>query len=166
MKSELSTREKIGVTQQAFADFLNVSISQLSMAEIHQRSLPTQALLTISQIDICLLQPSIEIEEENSVRLLEKRYKTCLLQIESAKRQLKKLKQQYQQCINAITVTTHLPKALTQATPAQLLWLEILANDAKQKLTTCGKAQQQLLQIKITALETEAAALLQLQSSL
>lgn len=166
MRSELSTREKIGVTQQAFAEFLDVSISQLSMAEIHQRSLPTEALLTISQIDICLLHAPESVDIDNDTKPLEKRYKDCLLQIATAQRKLEKLKQQYQQCCNAITVAQNLPAKLPQATPAQLLWLELLANDATQKLSTCGKAQQQLLQVKITALENEAAALFTLLSPL
>lgn len=166
MKGELSAREKIGVTQQAFAEFLNVSMSQLSMAEIHQRSLPTQALLTISQIDICLLQASERVDEDNDTKSLEKRHKDCLLQITTTQRKLEKLMQQYQQCCNAISVAQNLPSKLPQATPAQLLWLEILATDATQKLTTCSKAQQQLLQVKIAALETEAAALLPLLSAL
>lgn len=157
MKGELSTREKIGVTQQAFAEFLNVSMSQLSMAEIHQRSLPIEALLTISQIEICLLEPRTDID--NDTKPLENRYKDCLLQIATTQRKLEKLMQQYQQCCNAISVAQNLPSKLPQATPAQLLWLEILATDAKEKLTTCGTAQQQLLQVKIAALETEAAAL-------
>jgi transcriptional regulator with XRE-family HTH domain len=166
MTKQSTTREKIGVTQQAFADFLGVSISQLAMAEIHQRILPTQVLITISQIDICLLQAPADIDGDNNIKLLDKRYKDCLLQIATAQRKLEKLRQQYQQCFNAITVAQNLPSKLPQATPEQLLWLELLANDATQKLSTCGKAQQQLLHVKIIALETEAAALLPLLSPL
>ncbi len=74
MRSELSTREKIGVNQQAFAEFLNMGISQLSMAEIHQRSLPTLALVTISQIDLCLLQAPESVDIDTDTKPLEKRY--------------------------------------------------------------------------------------------
>lgn len=168
MSHEPTTREKIGVTQQAFAQFLDISLSQLAMAEIGKRELPTQALLTISQIEICLLQLPTDIDTafNTDTKPLEKRYKHCLQQIATTQRQLEKLAKQYKLCINAIKVAQNLPSKLPQATPAQLLWLEILANDATQKLAFCGQAQQQLLQVKITALETEAAALLPLLSPL
>jgi len=159
-----TTREKIGVTQQVFAEFLNISLSQLAMAETNKRNYPVQALHIVSQIDICLLEPSAEIDTDT--KPIEKRYKTCLLQIETAQRKLEKLLHQYQQCCNAITVANNLHKSLPQATPAQLQWLKILATDAQQELNSCGKAQQQLLQVTITTLEAEAAALLSLLAPL
>lgn len=155
--------------QDAYVSFIRTSKSALAMYETNQRNLPTNALLRNAVVEICISKPSNEVlltklnnaQQENGQQLLLDRKKDCLVLIEKIKHQLEKMLQQYQQCCNMVKVSIFLPEVFPTILPETTLsdkdteWLNIYGNVALSKIKDCGIAHQQLLQIKLDALQFE-----------
>ena len=59
-------REQYGISQTVLARYLNITRSQLSMAEIERRNLPTEALLTILPLLNSINQPKTRQKEDKA----------------------------------------------------------------------------------------------------
>jgi transcriptional regulator with XRE-family HTH domain len=97
MKTTTIIREKLGLSQEILAFYLNITLSQLAMYEIGKRDLPTHALLKLAEIVLFLEKKIDVVSKINQEQELEiqnfKGLQGCnlKLQIEKEKRNLDKL---------------------------------------------------------------------------
>ncbi len=174
----LTAREKIGISQETYIQFLRVTMSMLSMCEINKRSLSGRAGIKNTAIELYLLNNPVtetslaQTQQEGDLQLLAKRRDDCLVLIVKAELKLKKMKEVYLCCFNMMRVATALPGTLTELDPNFELddwerdWLEGNSRMAGYKLEECSLGQQQLLQLKIDALRHEAERIQQILAPL
>jgi transcriptional regulator with XRE-family HTH domain len=166
-----SVRGKIGLSQEEYILYLcGVNRSTLAMYENGKRSLPFEASVRNAAIEIALSKPETERSIETmalqqkrvSVAALTKRRDYCLFLIKKTLLQLAKMQKRYRQCLNMIAVSATAPAILTELFPNNSRHakdrgcLEIFGVAAKNKLEHCSTSQQQLLQLKMEALQFEA----------
>jgi len=169
-------RTKIGVSQEDFVPYLWVNRSVLAMYENNKRSLPHGASARYAAIEISLSRPETAIATEETVleqkqaaiEVLKRRHADCLFFIKRTQRQLDKMQQQYGEYLNMVGVAATAPGILAEIFPNNERYtndvecLENFAGLAKDKMDKCGIGQQQLLQLKIDALQFEADKIQQL----
>ncbi len=166
MKDDAGIRDLMGVSQEEFAAFLRVTKSHLSMVELNLRELPAKALVKLSAAELSLHKGSLTAEldvlyaqeQAETVQLLEKKRRECLYKAIITQKKLDTLKEQYQQCINGLRVWENMPALLPPENDNKLCaeWLEMIKDRALLKIKDCGRAQQQLLEMRIKALCNEA----------
>ena len=153
-------RLSLGLTQQQLADMLGITRTQLSMAELNRRLLPTSALLRMGNLEIQITaQTSSRIEEELqrqsqkarnflSAQILENNRLAAVTNIK-----LEKLRDQHKQFLKALQGVTNLLNNLeaNDSTNNERLFLEIVEAGLLKKMDTCGIEQQTALQMKIEA---------------
>jgi transcriptional regulator with XRE-family HTH domain len=161
MRSIKQTRQILGLSQQQMAIYLNVTRTLLSMAEQGRRSLPTAAVLKLSQLEISLQSnvqyraASFQKQAARDAAHIKAHTKKCLRRAELEKAKLQKLTAAYQQCVQALMAMGYLLQ--NQPTKKDGLLLAVLEAKALKKMSRCGYAVQVVLQLRIAALEHEAA---------
>jgi transcriptional regulator with XRE-family HTH domain len=117
MRSLIELRKDLNATQQDMAVFLNISRSQLSLAELLLRNLPPSAADKVREIQIELSQMSKKksevwtIDDKEKLKLekfLKKKYKECNFQVEKISRALKKVETDEQDANNSFAKLSHL----------------------------------------------------------
>lgn len=162
-------REELGISQQQLADYLGVSRALLSLAEMNERSLPAAALIKAGEIELVLkskktspkLKQFTNKQTTALQKMLQQRRKDCVYELSVAKKKLDKMKLQYQQAANALSVANSLLNTVSNDAKRKMdkLWLEILEDDTLKKMQSFGEAAQMKLQLKIELLEFELTAL-------
>ena len=167
-----SVRKQIGLSQENYITYLwDIPRSTLAMYENHrQRDLPFEQKMRNTAVEMAFTIPETEEateerllqEKKITVKILTKRHEECLLLLKRSQHQLAKMKQQYQQCVGLARVAAAAPALLTQYLPTNdrhtedmesLTWF---GRTARNRMEKCGIGQQQLLQLKIDALQLEA----------
>lgn len=155
MKSVRTIRKVFGLTQLEFASMLGVSRSLLSMAERHERHLPSQALLKLAEIEKHRNGNKTKMPDEQFSKGIEheskkirKRLMKLNLAITSARMKLVQL-----QCHHNGVMLQQLQ--FTQPLPVSIKFRN------KRKLNVCGHEVQFLIEAKILGMEAERDALQQ-----
>ncbi len=117
MRSLIELRKDLHATQQDMAVFLNISRSQLSLAELLLRKLPPSAADKVREIQMELSQVSKKkrevwtVDDKEKLKLekfLKKKHKEYNFQIEKISRALKKVETDEQDANNSFAKLTHL----------------------------------------------------------
>ena len=174
MRKNTLTRERLGLSQEQLAEYLGISRSVLANYERTRRSLPTAALIRLSQLEIMFAnmqqsksnahkefhQPAV-IQRQNAARqAFIKEAKYIDFKIAKIKRELTLLQTMYAQTQEWLFVIQGLSIAdLPEKTRARhLKWTAIAQDAATKKLERCDPAAQMMLEIKIAVLAAKAEA--------
>jgi hypothetical protein len=160
--------DRLGISQQLLAGYLNVGRSTLTMHEWGNRSLPTSAILKMGPLSRALdgkQQPaSLDFFANEETAILKKEMETCIsncnYKLTNAKFRLKKMQPDYEKAMNALKVAGILLASLpnTEEAHGDRAWLKLLESEAWQKIRKCGLAAQTKLKLQIEVLEFELAA--------
>ncbi len=166
-----SARTKLGLSQEKYMTYLLVGRGVLAMYESNNtRNLPFAAGMRHGAIEVCLAKPETatatretELQQEGAaVQVLTKRRTECLYLVTNAQAQLARMQEWYQQCLNRVRVGAAAPAILLEIFPQNDRYeedkecLESFGRTGKYDMEECGIGQQQLLQLKIEALQFEA----------
>jgi transcriptional regulator with XRE-family HTH domain len=117
MKTTQLFRNKIGFSQDAMAQHLLLTRSQLSMYEIGKRELPTHALLKLAEIEIFFNQVQkqsvtekelLEIQKIQKKQLLLDYEKEICFKLLKAQRALKKIQKKHEQNVALLQLVLYL----------------------------------------------------------
>ena len=163
---------KLSISQQDFADFLGISRSQLSMYELHERSLPFAAMQKLSQMELMqynmqqgkLISPLSKTQEASLKKLHDRIKKEMLAQVETSKykkllagRQLDNMIAEHAKAKVWSELIGHMIAATQQnkENKIDLLWLEIQQRKTLKKMIRHGTASQEKIKAKQLVLENE-----------
>ena len=169
-KTELTVREKMGVSQDLFAVYLGINRAQYSMYESGVRELPDEAHTKNIALALLLLKETLptqnyldaeEALQEKAAKAIAKRYSLVEVKLLKAKLELEAMENRRQQCLTAMIAVSHLLPNIPAGEEGRgdRLSLELMEALAKQKLRSCSKKAQALLQLKIDVLEFEMGKL-------
>lgn len=169
LKSATSLRLKLGLSQQAFARQIGISKSLVSMVENGRRSLPTQALLKIAELETTLaaLEKSGSASLPGVGRATQKapgfRNKPMRAKINGMKHsengvRLARMIERYQKTTDALRKLEFLLDAsgMEMTAAARQLW-EISYNDLCVRLRSCDANAQAKLKATLARLEVLVA---------
>jgi transcriptional regulator with XRE-family HTH domain len=172
-------REKLGITQQALAAYLQVSRSLLNMAERGQRALPTQAFLQLTQLishyeaatPAPLSPERSQQEKQQRLKLLDELVKETVWQLSKCNHALARMEADYQQTLCQIQTFQTMGQQLATdpnqpAGKRQQLWLSLQEAEAWQQLEKNSPVSRMPLQLKIVALQACLQAAQQLMHTL
>ena len=174
-KLTLSVREQLALSQTAFADYLGISRSSLTMYESGLRALPAPALKKLAKLEFLhnqLIHGKVKDQKEKSpdprlkkhddeVRFsMQERIDTCSYRKLIIQRELKLMISEYAK----VKTAAHVMKIISREIDPDAedkgdrLWVNKHQTTANKKLIRCGYASQALLKAKILALASEEAA--------
>jgi transcriptional regulator with XRE-family HTH domain len=155
------TRQIFGMTQQQLADYLSVTRSLLALVEQGRRHLPTAAILKMATLEQSLQSnlpykaESLQKQAAKDMAQIKTHAKKCLQKAEREKARLLLLQQKHQRCMQALVAMGQLQQ--TNLAKKDSLLLELLETKTLKKMNRCGYAVQVVMQLRIAALEHEAA---------
>jgi transcriptional regulator with XRE-family HTH domain len=170
MRATRQLRLQYGFTQQQLADYLGVTKGLLSMVESGKRTLPTAALLKLGSM---LQTPAgndtgitgkknterLERQQAGAAKALEAHARNCAVDAALANKKLTGLKKNYDQAVNTLELVSKLRRVQAgndTAAKKDILWQNMVEAIALKRLDACGEGAQQLLRIKIEALQKQA----------
>ena len=160
IKTTISIREKLGLTQDDMALYLQVSRGQLALYETNKRDLPSSAKLKLAKIENFLSQPSNEkiivqqhLKEHqiNVEQFLEEQAIINQHKQEIIKRKLQKIKNRYQQSVNLLRMAIHFQDE-NDSEKSTNTFLQLLHNQALNKIEKNGWQEQIIHEIKLQAI--------------
>ncbi len=165
-----SVRTKLGITQEHYVAYLMGPRSMLAMYETNRRTLSGGAFWRNQAVELCFLREetaavTATTEQEQQVAaidVLKQRLTICQVTITKLQIQLTKMKEKYQQDLNLVRMGIAAPAILLEIYPQNDRYetdkanLESMGRSGKYDLENCGIGQQQLLQLRIDALQFEA----------
>ncbi len=172
-----SARKQMGIAQEDYVPFLwGITRSALAMYENHQRSLPFEPRMKNNAVELAFAEPETEeareartLQEKQVAReVLAKRREECLLLIKKFQWHMLKMQERYQQCLHLVRVAARAPIILTELLPnnprhqQDMECLESFGSTGTSRMKKCSIGQQQLLQLKMDALQFEADQIQQL----
>jgi len=174
-KLSLSTREQLALSQKAFADYLDISRSALTMYESGLRALPTPARNKLANLELLyyqLLQGTVKNKKEKSLdprvkkhddeakSYMLERIDTCSFRKLIFERELKVMISEFAKVRSAAHVLKIISGEIDpDATDkGDRLWVNKQQTTTNKKLIRCGYASQALLRAKILSLTSEEAA--------
>lgn len=155
MNSIKKLREALGLTQQQLADYLSVTRSELSMAEINHRQLPGPAMLKMAALQQGMAsnkssRAAAEINKQTikARNILSAQAQQYTLKAAMARQKLELLQRRHQQCVRtlqavAACMSSHLHEK-------DRLWLEVLERQTLKKMDACGLHVQSPLEVQAT----------------
>jgi len=158
-------RRLLGVTQQQLADYLSVTRTQLSMAEIHHRQLPTAAVQKLIAMERHLTgnaSPLVATQMERQTaatgKMLAARALTHERLAAITAHKLKIMQEHHERCVKMLRVTSGLLAELPRGAAAKKdrLWLEILQEDSLKKMNDCGMKAQAVLKLQMSVFSHHA----------
>ena len=171
-RSSGTFREKIAVSQQYMAQYLGISRPLLSLYEKGLRSLPTEALLKLSALELAFHQlqqvknkkpapvhPNQQKHADKTKKMMEQHSATCRYKQKLAQRELDKMVKEHTKLNGLLALLDKLTTAgsKTKTRKFDQLWIEMRKNEAHEKMLLFGNASQAKLQAKIETLDAEAA---------
>ncbi|MES2730457.1 MAG: helix-turn-helix transcriptional regulator [Bacteroidota bacterium] len=175
----LNWREKLGLSQQALADYLMISRGLVNLVERGERELPTQALLELSQLisnhavaTPANLSPERTLQERRKcLEWLNSMIKESTWQLAKLNRELTLMEADHQQALHHIQafqmrqqqLATHVNHPPNER---QQLWLSIQEEEAWKKVEKNNSVSRIPLQLKIVALQATLREAQQLIHSL
>jgi|GEM_PF-2470747 len=164
-----SVRTQLGITQENYVSYLMGNRSMLAMYENNKRSLPHEAFMRNGAVELSLARPETAVATEAAeqeqraaaIQVLTRRRAICSATITKLQIQLTKMKEKYQHCLNLVRVGITAPTILLEIYPQNDRYekdkanLENFGRCGKDDMEYCGIGQQQLLQLKIEALQFE-----------
>ncbi len=165
-KTELSTREILGLSQDHLALYLSVSRAHLGMYESGLRFLPHEASMKMMEIDkLVYINPIVtqnfvdanEAQKEVLLKTIKQMRLKCQVNLQRAKNKMDLLKKREQECKTAMMVVIELLPHVTADEKGRVdkELLEMMEILAKLKLDDCGAKAQALQKLKIEVLEFE-----------
>lgn len=163
-----ATRNRLGLTQEEFAEQLGVSRSMIGMAECRQRTLPTETLVKLAALEITMAGNTTEgvidkphpaeLEEsclnEHSTSMTYLKEKSCRAEAELLQCRLTVMESKYRQHRGCVD---QLEKLVGQPTSGFAPgWLETHHYRALCKLNKCSLVAQANLRHKIALLHAAA----------
>ena len=169
-------RKKLGISQLHLAALLNVSRSNLALAETNRRNLPSASNIILTNIykhfhelengtlaNYRSLETRLFLNEAYRKELpkMNAMEKTCRYKMKLLKQQLKIMKEKARDTEHAIIVLCRLAAGLDDSpiNEKRLTWINLLKQQVYDKLLTCWEPEQAKLHIKIEMLAGEARAL-------
>ena len=169
-------RKKLGISQLHLAALLNVSRSNLALAETNKRNLPAAGSLLLSNIykhfhelengtlaNYRSLETRLFLNEEYRKELpkMKAMEKSCRHKMKLLEQQLKAMKEKAKDTEHAIIVLSRIADGLGKgpADEKQTTWINLLKQQAYDRLLSCWEPEQAKLHIKIEVLAGEARAL-------
>jgi transcriptional regulator with XRE-family HTH domain len=163
-------REYFGLTQEQLSIFLNISGSMLRMAETNKRTLPTHALVKLSQLDAHMQQPAahskhkaitthIQKHAPQHTKQLHAHHKELLYQKVLHQKKMDAMQTKHAQALQALTlVHTLQQKAAKQLKHKKdMAWLAHIEKNASMAVKKTHPILQAHAQIKMNMLEMEVA---------
>ncbi len=156
-------RQYYGIGQRLLADYLGISRSQLSMAEIGQRNISTQNMLSILPLYNAITQPTSNGPDDKLVNELAKQKENLQKYLRRQKKEndfkLYNLEQALATMRNdqnrSIQILGNIKKLQEGASPTTLSLLNIIEIDARSLQTKTGADQQIKLLLQIQHLQNE-----------
>lgn len=154
----------IGISQRALAALINANHTTLSRYEAATRSLPTNVMLPLAELQNILATlpaPPQASPSAEDIQTLQQRAAYCNAQATILQKQLAAMQVQYTQAatLQQLIAVLHTNPLFTG--DKQLRWLDEQQYQANKKLEKCGWLAQQQLQHKIALLQHEASLCLQ-----
>lgn len=160
-------REKVGITQQALADYLQVGRSLLSMVELGERELPLPAFTTLTQlmsmydaISATRTPPPISPEhQQENAEALRQTIRETTWQLANVHRELATLETNIQQIADQLAFfQTIRQQVMTNPNEPhkdrQLLWLDIREAESQKRAATNHSKTKNALHLQIASLQT------------
>ena len=157
MKTTQFIREQIGLSQEALAHYLSISISQLAMYEIGKRELPTGTMTKLADIMLFLNQNQKNFKQENELlnkqqskvlNLIEKEIKILELKQIKEQRKLDAIEKKYQQNLKLNIFVAHLE--LTKSKQKDVIQLQ-----ASRGIDKNGLVEQTKQTLKLESINSQ-----------
>jgi transcriptional regulator with XRE-family HTH domain len=156
-------RQHYGIGQSLFADYLGISRTQLSMAEIGQRNISTQNTLSILPLYNAITQTTsnepdeklvkeLTTQKENLQQFISRRKKENEYKLDNLEEALATMKSDQNRCIQILGNLKNLQEG---ASPTTISLLTIIEIDARSLQTKTGADEQIKLALQIQHLQVE-----------
>ena len=161
MKTTQFIREQIGLSQEALAHYLSISISQLAMYETGKRDLPTGTMTKLADIMLFLNQNQKNFKQENELlnkqqskvqSLIEKQLIELELKQIKEQRKLDAIEKKYQQSLKLNLFVAHLE--LTKSKQKDVIQLQAFSGIEKN-----GLVEQTKQTLKLESINSQLAYL-------
>lgn len=155
-----SLRNRFHVSIAVFADLINCSASQLSMAESGKRQLPTESLILLGKLEAAVLQKnSVQttsvLPDAKQQRMLDNYIRPRVLQLDSMKQKANQLAEKKAQAEGVLQLAAIFEEsALVSAESIASLQSNIARRQAQKKLIQYHQDWMKV-QLVITGLEAE-----------
>ena len=155
-----SFRQIFGLSQTYLADYLRITRSQLSMAEINQRLLPAEKMLILLKFyNIVIKSPAVPAQKDETdtpngpeiEKLAERLLLTYKVKLYKAQRQLDKLTLTLN---SSKTVLAHMHNLRAVATPDDENFIEIIYYEA-QRRKRLGEQEKVKLELQLCSLSAQ-----------
>ena len=164
MKIVQSILSAIGISQRALAALINANHTTLSRYETAIRSLPTNVMQPLAELQQTLSSlptpPQVSPSTED-IQTLQHRAAYCTAQATVLQQQLAAMQLQYTQAATLLQLIAAMRSKPITTAGNQQRWLDEQAYQANKKLAKYGWLPQQQLQQKIALLQHEAKLCLQ-----
>lgn len=114
MKTSQLLRDKLGLSQENMAQYLQITLSQLAMYEIGKRDLPTHALVILAEMELFFEQKQnkqtlfLASQEKKVQEIVAAQTKVLEYKLLKEQRLLEKIQKKYDQSIQLHLFTKHL----------------------------------------------------------
>lgn len=172
-------RVTLGLTQKQIAGFLDSSRSNIAQIESGRRSPSLTVIKKLTLLHQVIVDhnlsgnPPVEIpvprdEADMILKNLTTREQESTVLANKSVQTLETLTTTYKQCMEALPMINLARFSLpsNNETSKDTMWIDIWEAETYQKLTTCSISAQHALQLRISALQAEAATAKQLIASL
>ena len=173
INNEELLRVRLGISQQEFADYLDVTRSQLAMHEQGSRSLPTEAILKIAgmesthhalqqsknkKVKAVVLHPDIQKHHDGIKKKVKLHLENCHFKMKVIQRTLDKMDKEYNKAEKWFQLLEKMIEEIPndKKKKKDLVWLEKQKSQAIKKMIRHGNASQAKMQAAVNALSAEA----------
>lgn len=166
MSSILLFRQQLQISQNDFAVYLGVTRTHLSMVEIGERDLPTEALIKLTRLTTLFTktaeQKSLPLiatemaEEKNTLKeYLQQRAAENLYRVKHLQKKLEAMQLNYKNALVALHSIRKIKNGLAdiKENKKDLLWIAAIEPVLQQKIKLNGLVEQKNLEIKIMQLQ-------------
>jgi hypothetical protein len=155
-------RENLFISQEHLAAYLNITRSQLAMAEASNRELPLNALLKLDELflrissedDIHFTSTELNEQQNELQFFLQEEENANNIKAKQLQAKLTNIKSNYNKALQLLQAVRSLQQKLPNipANKKDLLWLKVMEAEAIGRIIVNGLVAQHKLQIKINAL--------------
>lgn len=151
MSYHKTLRTALGFTQKAFANYLCISRSLLSMAEVHERELPTSALVKLAELELLLQQPHEPVENLEALkRCLGNEEDECRFQVQKLSTQLSTIKSDFKAFRKGLGFLRHLETKQELSPALKLEKLRLIS-----VIGNCNLSAQTKLELRLVAYQAK-----------